>query len=305
LPIIFRRDGEEFQRRVRLAGMHREGELEALLEQEHEPPVPDRPRGNDEPAPPGKDRPPNEPGKPGQERPDGEQPRDRRRAAPPTGSAPRIPKAVRPFYEAAPGYANYYFNRDHQQRVWNAYLSRGDFAEIPWNWMMTAQVATGGDVSIEMSEQRGTIVMPEGKSAAEFGSSLVSASSPPRSGGLLAALHLWQRLVLLGPRRFGEVSYLGTLPWKGETELSDCLLAIHGGVETRFYFDPQSGDLVGIETQLADDEDPCEIYFDDIRPVDGRSLPHHWIVRHGDEVFVELNVKSYVWTANAKVEAEK
>ena len=41
VPLTFRRDGEEFERRVRLAGLHREGELEALLQAEHEPPDPD------------------------------------------------------------------------------------------------------------------------------------------------------------------------------------------------------------------------------------------------------------------------
>jgi hypothetical protein len=289
VPMTFRRDGEEFQRRVRLAGVHRDGELEALLQQEHEPPVPDRPPGRDEPQPPGGEPRPNEPPKSDETpRPGGERRPSRR-----SRGAPRIPKVVRPFYEAAPGYANYWFNRHHQQRVWNAYLARGDFAETPWNWQIAAQMAGGGDVSVQLSEKSGTIVMPDGKSEAEFGPSLTTATSPPRSGGLLAALHLWQRLVLVGPQRFGEVSYLGTLPWTSDTELSDCLLAIHGGVETRFYFNPTSGDLIGMETQLVDGEDPCEIYFDDIRAVDGRSLPHHWIVRHGDEVFAEMTVKSY------------
>jgi S1-C subfamily serine protease len=295
VPLTFRRDGEEFERRVRLAGMHREGELEALLEQEHEPPVPDRPRDGGDRQPPGDRPPPNELPKSEEQEP-GEEPRRARRPR----EAPRLPKAVRPFYESAPGYANYWFNRHHQQRVWNALLARGDFAETPWNWTIRAQTATGGDVTIELSEKTGSIVMPDGKSEAEFGPSLTTATSPPRSGGLLAALHLWQRLVLVGPQRFGEVTYLGTLPWKSDTELSDCLLALHGGVETRFYFNPDGGDLVGIETQLVDGEDPCEVYLDDVRPVDGRSLPHHWIVRHGDEVFAEMWVRSYEWLTREK-----
>jgi hypothetical protein len=45
--------------------------------------------------------------------------------------------------------------------------------------------------------------------------------------------------------------------------------------------------------QSSDDVDPCEIYFSDMRDVDGRRLPHTWTVRHGDEVFAELKVKSY------------
>jgi S1-C subfamily serine protease len=279
VPIVFRRDGQELERRVRLSGIHREGELEALLQEQPDPPLPDRPRR-------GEERPPDSPP------PDDEKPRQRPR---PQRRAPaRLPKAVRPYYEAAPGYANYWFNRYHQQRVWNAYLARGDFAETGWNWKITGRTAAG-DVAIELAEKSGTAVMPDGQSGAEFGASLTEAASPPRSGGLLASLHLWQRLMLLGPRRFGEVYYLGTLPWTSDEELSDCLVAIHGGVETRFYFNPTSGDIIGIETQLADDQDPCEIYFDDVRLVDGRSLPHRWLVRNGDNVFADLEVTAYSW----------
>ena len=101
----------------------------------------------------------------------------------------------------------------------------------------------------------------------------------------------------MGPRQFGEVYYFGTLPWPDEQQLADCLVGMHGGVETRFYFDPVEGDLVGIEMQAADDEDPCEIYFSDFRPVDGRRLPHRWVVRHGDEQFADLRITTYEWPA--------
>ena len=209
----------------------------------------------------------------------------------------RLPRAVRKYYEESPGYANYWFNRYHQQRVWNAYLARGDFGDAGWNWKITAHNATDGDVRIELTEKNGSIVMPDGQSGAEFGLSLSQATSPPRSGGLLAALHLWQRLLLVGPRRFGEVYYLGTVPWTSDDQLADCLVGTYGDVEARFYFAPDTGDLIGMEMQASDDQDACEIYFADIRQVDGRSLPHRWTIRHGDDVFAELTISSYE-TAN-------
>jgi hypothetical protein len=285
VPMTFRRDGREFERRVRLASVHREGELEAMLEGEQEPPVPDRPKD-------GEDRKPDKPEIPGfpKKDPQPRMPRDGERP----GRAPsRLPRAVRKYYEASPGYANYWFNRYHQQRVWNAYLALGDFAESGWNWAINAQTAAGADVLIKLAEKSGEITMPDGKSGAQFGLSLVEELGPPRSGGMLAALHLWQRLLLFGPNRFGEVHYLGTLPWGSDDTMADCIVGIHGGVETRFYFDPASADLVGIEMQAADDEDPCEIYFNDIREVDGRRLPHQWTIRRGDETFAELRITSY------------
>jgi S1-C subfamily serine protease len=296
VPITYRRDGQEHQVRVRLASLHRDGELEELLNQEQEPPVPDRPRRGDEPKPGGEKQPDGQQ-PPIQPPPDGQPPREGRRPSRRARPRLRLPRTVRPYYEAAPGYANYWFNRYHQQRVWNAYLAHGDFAGVDWNWKVIGGAAGGGEITVELTEKSGTMFMPEGQSGAEFGLSLADEISPSRSGGLLAALHVWQRLLLVGPKRFGEVSYLGTLPWTSEDELADCLLAIHGGVETRFYFHPDSGHLIGIEMQLADDVDPCEIYFDDFRPVEGRSLPHHWVVRHADEVFVDMKVTAYDWSA--------
>ena len=308
VPITFRRDGQEIERRVRLANFHRAGELEALLASEQgsgeEPPGPRRGRGRG-------------PG-PRDEQPTPEQPRGgeggRRRGAPPDGRRPgrrgrgaaEISPAVKPFFEERAGYANFWFNRYHQQRVWNAFLARGDFAESGWNWQIRGTLAVGGEVDIQLSETAGVIVMPAGRSEAEFKLSLAEETSPPRSGGLLAALHVWQRLLVVGPRRFGEVHYVGKLPWSSESELADCLAGTYAGVDAQFYFDPASGDMIGIEMHAADDQDPCEIYFSDMRPVEGRSLPHRWTVRHGDEVFADVTVTSWTRPATAgAVDAEK
>ncbi len=291
VPITFRRDGQEFERRVRLATMHRAGELEAILGEEDEQPRPDRPGRGDEPQPGDEPRKPNEPKPPGE--PGEPKPREGRRPA--RGAKPKVqlPKAVRKFYEESPGYANFWFNRYHQQRVWNAYLARGDFADAGWNWRIDAKDALGNDVRIALAEKNGSIVMPDGQSEAEFGLSLSQATSPPRSGGLLAALHLWQRMLLVGPRRFGEVYYLGAVPWTSDDQLADCLVGTYGDVEARFYFAPDTGDLIGLELQASDDQDPCEVYFADIRQVDGRALPHRWTVRHGDDVFAEMTIGAY------------
>ncbi len=291
VPLTYRRDGKEVDLRVRLAAVHREGELEALLQSEKKSPEPKRP-GQEKPKQPGPDAP--KPGVP-------------RRANAKAKRKSPIPKDVRQYYEAAPGYANYWFNRYHQQRIWNAYLAHGDFAEAGWNWKIRATLANAkGDVEIDLTEKNGSITMPDGQSGVEFGSSLTNVTGPPRSGGLLAALHVWQRLLLVGPRKFGEVYYLGPMPWKTDDKLADCLVATHAGVETRFYFDPDSSNLVGIEFFSSDEEDPCEITFDDVRPVGDRLLPHHWNISLGDDVFAELNVSSYEFgSKDADASAEK
>ncbi len=307
VPITYRRDGKEYDVRVRLAAEHPAGELEALLDAEHESPVPDHPRPGKEPKP-GDKKPPEIPGfpkKPGEEPKPGEPRRPGPRSARAAKPKPKLPKAVRQYYEESPGYTNYWFNRYNQQRVWNAYLAHGDFAETGRNWKIVGKTGAGGDVAIELTEKNGSIITPDSKSGAEFDASLAETSSPPKSGGLLAALHLWQQLLLVGPKRFGDVYYLGTMPWTSDEKLADCLVGTTAGVESRFYFDPDSGHCTGLELRTADDEDPCEIYFDDIRQVDGRSLPFHWTIRHGDDVFADLKLSSYDWSGGAKPVKDK
>jgi hypothetical protein len=99
--------------------------------------------------------------------------------------------------------------------------------------------------------------------------------------------------LLVGPRQYGELYYVGKVPWKSDGLLADCLAATHAGVNTNFYFDSDSGDMIGVEMQTSDDVDPCEIHFSDIRPVDGRRLPHRWTIRHGDDVFAELTITAW------------
>jgi serine protease Do len=283
VPIAFRRDGMPYERMARLAASHREGELAALMENGPEQPEhEDRPKRSDDKSPPDKPA-----------------PAEKFEAQPHAKKLAELPAKVAKYYEPRTGYANYWFNRYHQERVWNSFLTRGDFATVGWNWTIRAKTAANEDVEVELSNEHGSIVMPAGKSEAQFSQSLAESLSPPRSGGLLATLHLWQRLLLAGPRKFGEIYYFGTLPWTGQPDSADCLIGLHGGVETRFYFDPTEGDLIGVEMQPADDQDPCEIYFSDFRSIDGRRLPHHWLIRHGDDTFAELKITGYQWHGEA------
>jgi hypothetical protein len=92
-------------------------------------------------------------------------------------------------------------------------------------------------------------------------------------------------MLIGGPGRYGQVTYEGTAPLIGRDGLFDVLLAVGGGVESRFYFDPTDGALVAMEMWPAEGVDPCEVYFDDYRESEGRWMPHRLEVRHGDATF--------------------
>lgn len=51
--------------------------------------------------------------------------------------------------------------------------------------------------------------------------------------------------------------------------------------------------LAGFEVSIDKDEDPCEVYLSDYKPVDGRLLPHRLDVRHGDKQFGVFTITKY------------
>ena len=112
---------------------------------------------------------------------------------------------------------------------------------------------------------------------------------PEGSGGLLAALHVWRRLLVQGPERFGEVYYLGTTPVAGQEAMCDVLVGVFDVLETHFYFAPASGRLVALEMFSDANADPCEISLSDFRETSpGRFFPMRLLVRHGDQTFADI-----------------
>ena len=67
----------------------------------------------------------------------------------------------------------------------------------------------------------------------------------------------------------------------------------HGAAQTKWYFSIKDQGLLGFETTVVKDEDPCEIYFSDYRKTDGRDLPYRIEVRYGNGRFGVFTVKSY------------
>ena len=56
----------------------------------------------------------------------------------------------------------------------------------------------------------------------------------------------------------------------------------HGPFLAKWFFSMADHKLLGFEVRLQENEDPCEIYFGDYRPVEGRMLPHRMQVIYGE-----------------------
>jgi serine protease Do len=260
VPLTYRREGQTFDILVRLRGVHRTGELAAQA------------LGKPKSSP--KKKPGDKPKHPIPK------PRLLKRS-----SKKPTPKVIVEHYQKRTGYANYFYNLQHRTRIWQAYTKQRDFKKFSGPWVLGGELQDGQQFRFRLSDEQAVAILPGGQSTVDVRSALGSNLKPKGSGGLLAALHCWRRLLLVGPQRYGKVFYVGTMPDRGDGPMLDVLAAVNEGVECRLMFSAKTGQLMALEMTADEDTDPCEIYFHNERLVDGRKLPHRLEVRHGDRIF--------------------
>ncbi len=271
VQLTYRRDGENHDTFVRLMGVHTDMELLAKVEGRLPGEMPPRPR-----------RPKNKPGE--EPKPDEKKPAPDKSLKEAVRSP--VPEELKKQFEARPGYANYYFNRQNVQRIWNAWKAHGDFSKLTGAWTITGQAGADQQVVLRLDNSQGEIELPTGDSKIAVADGVIdSVLNPPGSGGFLPAVYLWRKLLTGGPGRFGQITYEGAAPLPHYEGLFDVLHAVGDGVETRFYCDPSDGQLVCLEMFPDDGADPCEVYFSDYRENDGRLLPHRMEVRYENNLF--------------------
>ncbi len=124
---------------------------------------------------------------------------------------------------------------------------------------------------------------------------------PEDSGGYLVAMHLFRRLLIDGPSKYGNVTYLGTEPHPYTKKMYDVLTATRDAIDLKFYVDLESGLPTFVELTSELDSDPCEIQFQKFDRFGGSLLPKEVRVMWNDEVFSEFRVDSYKFSEPSKV----
>lgn len=284
VPLVYRRSGRRREILVRLAGLHTSGELAKIVSGGAE--------AEDPEAPPGRPGDPGKPGDPGQE-----------------GAKPEVvlPAALAGLYEPRNGFTNFHFNTVERDRVARGMAARHRLPTGKTAWVISGRLEKGQPFRIEISDRRATIDLPTGTSSIDATGDLDATPAPPGSGGLLAALVLWRRLLLEGPAATGRTTYWGTVPsWSNEPPsgrpdaaadavaapgtpggslLVDVLDTAAAAVEGRFLV-ADDGFVLGIDLWPTPDADPCEVRF-----TAGDGLPTAMEVRHGDEVFGRFTIE--------------
>jgi S1-C subfamily serine protease len=250
----------------------------------------------------------------------------------PGPAAPQRPVPDSPakkFYEAKPGFANFYFNKQQRDRLLGEMRKYGgDFSKVTGDW----ELATTG--RLYAAGNKGKFIAADlsvkDKGAKDGKNDRVIAildgldysleplnqnekdnafKDPPESGGLLTAFYHYRQLLAFGMKG-GEVSHGGTEPLylpppagnTGRVDYSklrveaEVLRTRFAGIDGKWYFstkDGSRGQLLAFEVTPERDEDPCEVYLSDYQKADDRMLPQRIEVRQGDKTYAVLTAKTW------------
>jgi S1-C subfamily serine protease len=269
LPVSFVRDGNRVDIFARLAGVHASEELLQLVSRPDHPILPP-----DEPKP--------------------KDPKDKGKKPRPPGveiGEPTIPPELARMFEPRRGFANYYFNRLHIERVLNTWRDAFNVDQLSGEWLIEGKLESGDRFQLVLRNEEAFMLTDLGQYHADLTKDLDTQLEPEGSGGLLLALAMWRRLGVVGPEQFGDVYYLGKAPYDGE-EMFDVFVATYQSIESHFYFRTDDASLYAMELFTRGDRDPCELRFSQFEDRDQHMLPTRISSGFGGQHFDTLNLET-------------
>ncbi len=277
VPLVFRRDGLKQAIEVTLKGVQQES---VLLGGSEEKGKPGHPGHGDE----------DDPSNPA------------RRAEQKTDPDGQLPAAVRhaDLHQEKPGYANYHFNEVEQRRL-AAILEqiRQGFASTG-RWKLAGETTAGAPFTLTVADA-GIGFELRGNPYLQMLENAEIEDEPPGTGGFLVALAEWRRLWQYGPEGFSSSVYYGSQPISWPGEMVDVLVTRQAGIESRWFFQKDSAGLLGFDTTISPDREPCEIRFLEFSRFDGRIFPSKFRVSHAGVEYGVFDVTGIDWgTRGAK-----
>lgn len=292
--VVFRDSGVTHRVPIRLMSVHRPDELLAKMSSAlpPPPPVPDQPNEKEQDDSDGGKQLDPQKLHPKDLKLDGETPKQlpgrkpkgqpgKRPRSAKGGSKPKVPKAVSDRIIERRGFANYYYNKLQQDRFIKSLRDQfpGQLKNISQTWEITG-TSGGAEVKLSVADDQFTLIVGDTAMQTTNKSELFDSVDSDTIAGILPALDAWRKMLELGPKKFGESYYQGTMPLAGERPLRDCMVALYGDMEVRWLMHPDSGLVECIEVFADRDSDPAEL----------------WVIRDGDDI-IELELRYGTHTA--------
>ena len=165
----------------------------------------------------------------------------------------------------------------------------GDFAAIAGNWELTGRLADGRPLTVKLNDQAAAIDLA-GVAAVQPADQPFT-DAPDGSGGLLAALYQFRRLLIAPDAYFTEFYYLGSEPLDGSGERVDVLITTRGTVTSRWYFSQQDGRFLGWDTAVEDDAADCRVRVAAFRDFGERRFPSQITITHRETEFGRVTIE--------------
>ena len=287
VPLTYRRSNTRADIYVRLEGVHREEELLQMLERGSapSPPVPVPKKKN----PPNDDTPPDD----GDDKEEPNEPRipDNH---PGKKKKKELPAKIAELYQKKRGYSNYYFNTHFRDATWTRFRVAYLDDSLPQVWALAGDIDSGGKMELVANGDSFRCRWNEAPLTIDEAASLETQLSPTGSGGGLLALMAWHRMLSVGPNAYGDVVYLGRAPVIERDRMAEVFVATYDVIESRFYFDVKTSELLLIEMYPDSEVDPCELHFLDYQTRrDGRSWPSEIRIQVGDSMFDAVTLNEF------------
>ena len=246
VPLTYRREGQNYDITVRLAGVHDVEKLTEMIQGKAGPKPKAKPKGK---------------------------PKDGKKAVAKKTAKKGIPKIAKNRIEVRRGFANYYYNRLRRTEIWKAHVGDQDYKKLAGKWKISGRASDGTAVEILLDDQKSGIQWGEDPYVLDPEKDLSTQLYPRQTGGLLPALHLWRRLIVQGPEKFGSLHYFGSLPLAGQKKYPHVFEGTYDVAVTNFFFNRDSHQLIAQEMFLDPEGNAVEIQFDDYKKTNGVMFP--------------------------------
>ena len=279
VPVVYRREGQEFEIVVRLAGIHPEGELERMINGKPAPELDPESNPKKEPKP----------------------------VVKPIEEADANVWAH--LHERKHGFVNYYFNRMMRDQLWQRYLastaSEQQLKQLWGKWTIRGLVNDSVEFQLVLDTEKSGVKIGKDAFLFDESSEFSTQLDPPNTGGMLLSFHLWRKMLSVGMDKYGSVNFEGDLPLYQSDQLAQkcaVLDATQNVVKSKLFFDKESGRLLRLESTPDVGVDPCVIEFNSWSEQKGITLPNRFTVRYESFEPLVFQVQSFSFDATEDME---
>ncbi len=162
----------------------------------------------------------------------------------------KVPKAVLDLYEARRGYANYYVNRQYQQKFMELLKQQSPFTDASnKGWLIEGKTQAAEPQNVVLKVDNGAFELRVGDKTieAKTQAELYGGIEARNATGALACLDAWRRMLRDGTERFGDCYYRGQAPLLGQRPLRHWMIGSYGELEASWLYHPDTNQLEAIE----------------------------------------------------------